>query len=173
MVLPKLARQLQHPGQRPAQAIQRRHLNAVARLEGSLQAIQPRPVPRGPLPTPSKTCSQSVTTRRWFSKLLASASLATDTRAYPWSSPIIFHWPQVLAWRRDSAAGRVLAMLENVSFRQGLPPFLRPPVVRFAAAIDTPVSCDVQTPSRLTSPSFPFTPSWVPLYAHPCSPVPL
>ena len=32
------------------------------------------------------------------------------------------------------------------------------PVVRFAAAIDTPVSCDVQDPSRLTSPSFPFTP---------------
>ena len=32
------------------------------------------------------------------------------------------------------------------------------PVVRFAAAIDTPVSGDVQTLARLTSPSFPFTP---------------
>ena len=32
-----------------------------------------------------------------FSRLLASASLATDTRAYPWSFPLIFHWPTVLA----------------------------------------------------------------------------
>ena len=37
----------------------------------------------GPLPTPSKTCSQSASAGRWVSELLASASLATDTRAYP------------------------------------------------------------------------------------------
>ena len=30
------------------QASKRRHLHAVARLEDGLQAIQPRPVPRGP-----------------------------------------------------------------------------------------------------------------------------
>ena len=30
--------------------VQRHHLHAVALLEGSLQAIQPRPVPRGPAP---------------------------------------------------------------------------------------------------------------------------
>ena len=62
-------------------------------------------------------------------------------------------------------------MLESVSFRQGLPPFLRPPVVRFAAAIDTPVSCDVQTPSRLTSPSFPFTLLYAIMGPVICSPV--
>ena len=66
-----------------------------------------------PLPTSSKTCSQSANTRRWFSKLLASALLATDTRAYPKSLPLIFRWPRVLAWQRDTAAGRVMAMLES------------------------------------------------------------
>ena len=49
-LLAQPAQQLQHLGQRPAQAVQRRHLHAVARLEGGLQAIQPRPVPRGPAP---------------------------------------------------------------------------------------------------------------------------
>ena len=51
LVLPQPAQQLQHLGQRPAQTIQRHHLHAVARLEGGLQAIQPRPVPRGPAAT--------------------------------------------------------------------------------------------------------------------------
>ena len=139
----------------------------------ALRRFSPGRFQEAPLPTSSKTCSQSASTRRLVSRLLASISLATDTRAYPNSLPLIFRWPPVLAWRREATAGGVLAMLGSVPFRQGLPPFLRPPVVRFAAAIDTPVSCDVQTPSRLTSPSFPFTPSWVPLYAHPCSPVPL
>ena len=44
------SQQLQNLGQRPAQPVQRHHLHAVALLEGSLQAIQPRPVPRGPAP---------------------------------------------------------------------------------------------------------------------------
>ena len=45
------------------------------------------------------------------------------------------------------------------------------PVVRFAAAIDTPVSCDVQTPSPLTSPSFPFTLLYAIMGPVICSPV--
>ena len=53
-------------------------------------------------------------TQRWVSKLFASASLATDTRAYPNRVPFIFCWPPVLAGRRDSAAGGVLAMLKLV-----------------------------------------------------------
>ena len=66
----------QHLGQRPAQAVQRRHLHAVARLEGGLQPIQPRPVPGGPDANVLEDLSQSANTRRWFSRLLASASLA-------------------------------------------------------------------------------------------------
>ena len=45
------------------------------------------------------------------------------------------------------------------------------PVVRFAAAIDTPVSGDVQTLARLTSPPFPFTPLYAIIGAVICSPV--
>ena len=51
--------------------------------------------------------------------------------------PPIFRRPPVLAWRRDTAVGTVLAMLKSVHSSA--------PVVRFAAAIDTPVSGDVQT----------------------------
>ena len=72
-------------------------------------------------PVSSKTCSQSASTRRWISRLLAFASLATDTRAYPYSLPIIFRWPPVLAWRLDTTIARVLAMLIFVPFRQGWP----------------------------------------------------
>ena len=82
--LPQPSEPIQYLGQRPAQAVQRRHLHTVARLEGGLQTIQPRPVPReAPLPTSSKTCSHSASTRRCVLRLLASASLATDTLAYP------------------------------------------------------------------------------------------
>ena len=35
--------------------------------------------------------------------------------------PLIFRWPPVLAWRRDTTAGRVLAMLKFVPFRQDWP----------------------------------------------------
>ena len=50
-----------------------------------------------PLPTSSKTCSQSASTRRCVLRLLASALLATDTRAHTWSFPLVFRWPPVLA----------------------------------------------------------------------------
>ena len=66
---------------------------------------------KAPLPTSSKTRAQSANTQRWFSKLLTSASLATDTRPYPNSLPLIFRWPPVLAWRRHTTAGGILAML--------------------------------------------------------------
>ena len=58
-----------------------RDFHTIARLEGSLELVQARPVPGGPLTTSSKTCSQSANTRRWVSRLLALASLAPDTRA--------------------------------------------------------------------------------------------
>ena len=47
-ILSQPAQQLQHLGQRPALPVQRSDLHAVARLEGGLQEIQPRPVPGGP-----------------------------------------------------------------------------------------------------------------------------
>ena len=80
-----------------------------------------RQIPRAPLPMSSKSSSQAANTRRCVLRLLASALLATDTRAYPKSFPLIFRCPPVLAWRRDATAGGVLAMLENVPFRQGWP----------------------------------------------------
>ena len=68
------------------------------------------------LDAPIATCcpEQSARRRRWVERLLASASLATGTRAYPESFPLIFRWPQVLAWWRDATAGRVMALLESV-----------------------------------------------------------
>ena len=50
LLFPKPAQQFQRLGQRPTQAVQHRHLHAVAQLEDGLQAIQPRPVSRGPAP---------------------------------------------------------------------------------------------------------------------------
>ena len=76
LVLPQPAQQLQHFGNRTSQVVQRRHLHAVARLKGDLQAIQPGRVQEASLPTSSRTCSQSASTRRWFSRLFATASLA-------------------------------------------------------------------------------------------------
>ena len=78
----------------------------------ALRRFSPGRFQEAPLPTSSKTCSQSASTRRWVSRLLASASLATDTRAYPNSLPLIFRWPPVLAWRHDATVGGVLAMLK-------------------------------------------------------------
>ena len=80
-----------------------------------------RQIPRAPLPMSSKSSSQAANTRRWFSRLLASASLATDTRAYPNSFSLIFRWPPVLAWQHHTTTARVLAMLTFVPFRQGWP----------------------------------------------------
>ena len=48
--------------------------------------------------------------------------------------PITFHWPPVLAWRRDPTSGAILAMLESVPFRQGLPPSRHGPVNTVAMA---------------------------------------
>ena len=69
----------------------------------------------------SKSSSQAANTRRWFSRLLASASLATDTRAYPNSFSLIFRWPPVLAWQHHTTTARVLAMLTFVPLWQGMP----------------------------------------------------
>ena len=52
--------------------------------------------------------------RRWVSRLFASASLATDTRAYPKSLPLIFRWPPVLAWLHNITPAVIPAMLKFV-----------------------------------------------------------
>ena len=48
LVLSQPAKQLQHLGKRPAQAVQRRHFHTVPWGNGILQAIQPGPVPGSP-----------------------------------------------------------------------------------------------------------------------------
>ena len=83
-----------------------------------LQEIQSRPVLGALAASVLEDRSQSASTLRWFSRLLASASLNTGTRAYPWSFPLFFRWPPVLARRRDATVGGVLAMLESVPFWQ-------------------------------------------------------
>ena len=56
----------------------------------SFRRYQPGRFQEAHLLPSSKTYSQSASTRRWVSRLLVSASLATDTRAYPWGFPLIF-----------------------------------------------------------------------------------
>ncbi len=66
-------------------------------------------VQEAPLSTSSKTCTQSASTRRWVSRLLASASLATDTRAYSWAFRSSFAGPRF--WHRDIAMRRAALWL--------------------------------------------------------------
>ena len=60
----------------------------------AFRKLSPGRVQEAPPPHPRRP----VRSRRWFSRLLASASLATDTRAYPNGFPLISRWPPVLAW---------------------------------------------------------------------------
>ena len=54
---------------------------------------------------------------------ITSGSRRTCPLSVPeWRWPhFIFRWPPVMAWRHHTAAGRVLAMLISVPFRQGWP----------------------------------------------------
>ena len=103
----KPAQQLQHLGQRPAQAVQRRHLHTVARLEGGLQADSARAGskrPRSPRPqTPARSHPE------------ADAGSPSCWRRRHWPPTrgrirIVFRfisrWPPVLAWRHHTTAGR-------------------------------------------------------------------
>ena len=145
LVLPQPSLQHQNLGQRPAQAVQRRHLHTVARLEGGLQAIQPRPIPRGPAPhvledllavgtAPSADSPGCWRRRRWLSTRGRIRTVFCSSFAGPrlWHGGMMLRWAEFWLCWKASLSGRVCHHSSA-------------PAVRFAAAIDTPVSGDVQT----------------------------